>query len=78
MRNNFYKKSYTKCGGERPFSEKIKIEHTSGSIVYTVCFHCMPSQGLSKYIETKVLCMPSQRLSKYMVTCIWKFVSVIS
>ena len=28
MRNNFFEKSYTKCGGEtspRPFSEKLKL-----------------------------------------------------
>ena len=34
MRNIFIEKSYTKCGGQtipRPFSEKIKIEHISGS-----------------------------------------------
>ena len=34
--NIFLEKSYAKCGGEtilRPFSKKIKIEHTSGSIV---------------------------------------------
>ena len=36
MRNIFLEKSYTKCGGEtspRPLSDKIKIEHISGSIV---------------------------------------------
>ena len=36
MRNIFHDKSYTKCGGEtshRSFSEKIKTEHISGSIV---------------------------------------------
>ena len=34
--NIFLEKSYTECGGEtspRPFSEKMKIEHISGSIV---------------------------------------------
>ena len=34
--NIFLGKSYTKCGGEtspRPFSEKIKIEYISGSII---------------------------------------------
>ena len=32
-RNNFFEKSYTKCGGEtspRHFSDKIKIDHISG------------------------------------------------
>ena len=49
MRNIFLEKSYTESGGEtspRPFLSKIRIEHTSGSIVlkfYTVCFYCMPS-----------------------------------
>ena len=35
MRNSFLEKSYTKCGREtipNPFSNKIKIEHISGSI----------------------------------------------
>ena len=34
MKNIFLEKSYIKCGGEnspRTFSEKIKIEHISGS-----------------------------------------------
>ena len=36
IRSIFLEKSYKKCGGEtipRPFSEKIEIEHISGSIV---------------------------------------------
>ena len=36
MGNIFPEKSHTKCEGKtshRPFSEKIKIEHISGSIV---------------------------------------------
>ena len=36
MRNIFLEKSFAKFGGEtspKPFSEKIKIEHISGSIV---------------------------------------------
>ena len=36
MRAIFLEKSYTKFGGEtipRPFSEKIKIKHISGSLV---------------------------------------------
>ena len=38
MKNIFVEKSYTKCAGEtipRPLSKKIKIEHISGSIVYS-------------------------------------------
>ena len=36
IRNIFLGKSYTKCGGEtspRPFSEKLKLRHISGSVV---------------------------------------------
>ena len=36
MRNIFLEKSYTKCGGEtssKTFFYKIRIEHTSGSVV---------------------------------------------
>ena len=58
-RNTFLENSYTKCGEKaspRPFSKKIKIEPISGSaaISFIVCFYCNPSQGLSKYIDTKV------------------------
>ena len=60
IRNIFVEKSYAKCGREtipRPFSEKIKIEFMSGSIVlkfYTVCFYWMVIYGLSKYSESKL------------------------
>ena len=39
----------------RPFSEKIKSAYLWIIYVkfYTICFHCMPSWGLPKYIETK-------------------------
>ena len=35
---------------------KIKIEDISGSSLkfYAVCFYCMQSSGLLKYIETKL------------------------
>ena len=36
IKNIFHEKSVTKCGKKtsaKPFSEKIKIEHISGSIV---------------------------------------------
>ena len=39
MNNIFFKKSYTKCGGEespRTFYKKPKIEHISGSTVWSV------------------------------------------
>ena len=39
MRNIFFKKSYTKSGGEtspRLFSEKLKLKNISGSRVYKV------------------------------------------
>ena len=59
MRNILLKKSFENCGGKtipRPFSNKSKIEHITGSInslkFYTVCFYCMPSSALSKYSET--------------------------
>ena len=54
MRNIFLEKSYTKCGGEtspRLFSEKLKLSILLDK--YTACFYCIPSWGLSKYVETK-------------------------
>ena len=55
---NILEKLYTKCGVEtifRPFSEKSKLSISLSSLkFYTVCFYCMPSYGLSKYIETKL------------------------
>ena len=57
MRNDFLEKSYTKCGETipRPFAKKLKLSHLwiNSLTFYTVCFYCMPSWGLSKYIETK-------------------------
>ena len=60
----FYEKSYQISGGEispRPFSEKLKLSISlnqlssySFFLLYTVCFYCMQSRGLSKYIETKL------------------------
>ena len=60
LRNIFLLKSYTECGGEaspRPSSEKLglNISLDQNSLkFYTVCFDCMPSWRLSKYIETKL------------------------
>ena len=58
MRNIFLEKSYTKCVGETrptPVSEKLKLSISLDSLKFdTVCFYCMVSWGLSKYIETKL------------------------
>ena len=59
IRNIFFEKLYAKCGGEtspRPFSEKLKlsISLTQWSKVLHSLLYCMPSSGLSKYIETKL------------------------
>ena len=59
MRNIFLENSYPICGGEtirRSFSEKNKIEHISGSTVWSfiVCFYRMPSWELKKYIKTEL------------------------
>ena len=59
-KNIFLEKSYTKCEREtspRPFP---KIQNSTFLWInrlkfYTVCFFVYPSQGLLKYIETKVL-----------------------
>ena len=58
-RITFIERSYTKCGGEtspRSFSEKIRL---SISLInrlksYAVCFCCMPSWRLLKYIDIKM------------------------
>ena len=55
----FPEKSYIKSGGEtilRPFSKKSNWAYLwINSLKFsTVCFYCMPSRGLSKYIETKL------------------------
>ena len=59
IRNIFLEKSYQKCCGEtspRPSSEKLKLSISLDqySKVLSVCFYCMASQGISKYIEIKM------------------------
>ena len=59
MRNDFLEKLCTKCGEEiipRPFfkNPKLSILWINSLTFYTVCVYCMPSLGLSKYIETKL------------------------
>ena len=57
MRNIFLEKSCTKSGGEtisRHFFKKPKLSIYLDLKFYRVCFYCMPSWGLSKYIETKL------------------------
>ena len=59
MRSIFLEKSYTKCGEEtspRPFSEKLKWAYIwiNSLKFYTVCFYCLASWGLLKYIKTKL------------------------
>ena len=57
MRNIFHEKLYTNFGVEtspRPFSKTLKgISWIKNLKFYTVCFYCMGSWRLSKYIETK-------------------------
>ena len=58
-KNIFLEKSYTKHGGDtfpRPFSKNSKLSYLwiSSLKFYTACLKCMPSLGLSKYIETKL------------------------
>ena len=51
----FFEKSCTKCGGEtspRHFSEKWKLSICLDQQFNIVCFYCMASWGLSKYIKT--------------------------
>ena len=59
MRNIFHEKSYAKCGGQTipgPFFKNQNWVYLWINSVkfYTVCFCCMPSWGLSKFIETKL------------------------
>ena len=60
MRNNFVKKSYTKCGGEtvpRPFPKSLKLSDLQKFYslkLYTVSCYCMLISELSKYRETKL------------------------
>ena len=56
MKNFFLEKSCTKCGGDtmpRPFLKKLEL-WINGLKFYTVCFYCMTSSGLRKYIKTKL------------------------
>ena len=56
MWNIFLEKSFTECGGKSvttPSSNKLNF--WSNILQFcTVCFCCMPSWRLSKYIETKL------------------------
>ena len=55
IRKTFLEKTYTKCGGEtitRYFSKKSILSISLK--FYAVCFYCLPSSGLSQYIETKL------------------------
>ena len=55
MRTIFHEKSFSKCGGETiwcsPFLKNLWINSPGFN---AVCFYCMPSLGLSNYIETKL------------------------
>ena len=59
MRNSFLEESYTKCGEQtipRPFPKISKLiisADQSSKDLYSL-FFCMPSRGLSEYIETKL------------------------
>ena len=58
MRRIFLEKSYTKSSEEtspRSFSKKSKFLRINTLKFNSICFYCMPSQGLTKCIETKVL-----------------------
>ena len=59
MRNIFPEKSDIECGGEtspRPFSENWNWAYLGINCLKfdAVCFYCMPSWRLLKYIETKL------------------------
>ena len=59
MRNSFVQKSYTKCAAEtspRPFLKIANLVYlwTNQLKFQTVYFYCLPSSGLSKYIETSL------------------------
>ena len=59
IQNIFLEKSYTKCGGETIPDSFLKNLIWAYFWIdclkfYTVCFYCMPSWGLLKYIETKL------------------------
>ena len=59
MRNIFLEKSYTNCGREiipDSFLENQDCAYLwiNNQKFYTVCFYCLSSWGLLKYIETKL------------------------
>ena len=59
MRKIFLEKSFTNSGAEtipKPFSESWNWTYLwiNTLKIYTVCFYCMLSWGLSKYIEIKL------------------------
>ena len=57
MGNIFLEKFYIKYGGETiPFlrTQNWAYLWINSLKFYTICFHCMPSWGLSKCIETKL------------------------
>ena len=54
MRNNFLKNHTRNVLGKLFLFLKTKIKHIICFKFYAVCFYCMPSWGISKYIEAKV------------------------
>ena len=57
MKIIFLEKLSTKLDGEtnpRPFSGKFRLRWINSLNIYTVCFYCIPSWGVSKYIEIKL------------------------
>ena len=75
-RNIFLERTFTKYGGEtssQTLSQKITIEHISGSTawIYIVCFYCMPSWKLSRYIEAELL-----TTSHLLLPCIKLFLKI--
>ena len=57
MSNLFIEKLYTKCGEiSGPYFKNQNWVYLwiISLMFYTVCFYCMPSWRLSKYIETKM------------------------
>ena len=61
MRDIFLEKSYRKCGGE----DSLIHLWINSLQFYTVCFYCIPSWGLSTYIE-----------SNLQTTCIYLILSI--
>ena len=52
MRNIFLEKLCTKCGRDFLKYQNLEKLWINSLKFYKVCFYCMPSWGLSKYIET--------------------------